>query len=148
MEKKKVLFVCRHNSARSQMAEAYLNKFGGERFAAESAGIEPGVINPMAVEAMRQDGIDISGNKTKNVFEFFNEGRNFDYVITVCDVKSAEFCPVFPGAVSQLRWMFDDPAEFKGAETDRLEMTVKVRDEIKEMVTAFVKRENTKGETK
>src|SRR5689334_14451862 len=80
----RALFLCIHNGARSQMAEAYLKKLGGDLFHAESAGIESGSLNPLAVEAMKQDGIDISGNKTKSVFDFHAEGRTYDYVITVC----------------------------------------------------------------
>ena len=83
----KVLFVCIHNSARSQIAEAYLNKMAGDRFIAESAGIEPGTLNPLVVKSMLQEGLDISGNKTKSVFDFYKQGRIFDYVITVCDKK-------------------------------------------------------------
>ncbi|HDQ26665.1 MAG TPA: arsenate reductase ArsC, partial [bacterium] len=90
MEKIRVLFVCIHNSARSQMAEAYLNALGGGRFEAESAGIEPGTLNPVVVEAMKADGIDISQNKTKAVFDFYKEGRLYNYVITVCDKEAAE----------------------------------------------------------
>jgi arsenate reductase len=85
MEKIKVLFVCIHNSARSQMAEAYLNELAGDRFIAESAGIEPGVLNQLVVESMKEDGIDISGNMTKSVFDFYKHGKLFNYVITVCD---------------------------------------------------------------
>src|SRR2546426_8216034 len=81
----KVLFVCVHNSARSQMAEAYLKYFGEGRFEAESAGLEPGVLNPRVVQVMKEDGIDISQNKTKNVFDLFKQGRMFGYVVTVCD---------------------------------------------------------------
>ena len=97
MEKIKVLFLCIHNSARSQMAEAYLNKFGGNQYHVESAGLEAGNLNPFAVKAMQEDGIDISNNKTKDVFEFFKEGRLYNYVVTVCDEASASRCPIFPG---------------------------------------------------
>src|SRR5206468_9768569 len=93
----RVLFVCIHNSARSQMAEAYLNHLGGGTFAAESAGLEPGVLNPGVVQVLQEDGMDISRNKAKSVFEMLEQGRLFDFVITVCDETSAEKCPVFPG---------------------------------------------------
>src|SRR5580692_12025843 len=93
--KKKVLFVCIHNSARSQMAEAFLNHVCGEEFEAHSAGLEPGRLNPIVVEAMGEIGIDISANQTKSVSEMLKSGRKFDFVITVCDEASAERCPVF-----------------------------------------------------
>src|SRR6185369_3558449 len=108
--KKKVLFVCIHNSARSQMAEAFLNEICGTEFEAQSAGIEPGNLNPIVVEAMREIGIDISGNKTKAVFDFVRSGSTFNYVITVCDETSAERCPIFPGVTTRLHWSFPDPS--------------------------------------
>ena len=95
MSKTRGLFVCIHNSARSQMAEAFLNNLAGDRFEAESAGLEPGILNPFVVKAMREADIDISGHKTKDVFEFFKQGKRFDYVITVCDEGSAGKCPFF-----------------------------------------------------
>src|SRR5580693_2991673 len=108
--KKKILFVCIHNSARSQMAEAFLNKTCGDVFEAHSAGIEPGKLNPIVVEAMQETGIDISGNKTKTVSDMIQSGRTFACVITVCDETSAERCPIFPGAVQRLHWSFPDPS--------------------------------------
>ena len=90
MDKIKVLFVCVHNSARSQMAEAFLKKIGKDKFEVESAGLEPGTLNPIVVESMKEAGIDISGNKTQGVFDIFKAGKNFHYVITVCDETSAE----------------------------------------------------------
>src|SRR5687767_13328177 len=105
---KKVLFVCIHNSARSQMAEAFLNKFGEKNYIAESAGIEGGSLNQVVVEVMREAGVDISRNKTKTVDEMLSKGKQFDYVITVCDEASAERCPVFPGGGKKLHWGFPD----------------------------------------
>jgi arsenate reductase len=134
----KVLFVCIHNSARSQMAEAFLNKLGGSKFEAESAGLEPGVLNPLVVESMKEAGIDISGNKTKEVFEFFKQGKLYSKVITVCDEASAERCPVFPGLAKQLHWSFPDPSAFKGTHEERLTQTGVVRDAIKKKVEEFV----------
>src|ERR1022692_467871 len=119
----KVLFVCIHNSARSQMAEAFLNQLGGEKFQAESAGLEPGVLNPLVVESMKEAGIDISENRTKDVFEFFKQGKIFSYVITVCDEASAEKCPVFPGMAKSLHWSFSDPSSFTGTKE---EMMIKI----------------------
>src|SRR5271156_3809958 len=121
--KKKVLFVCIHNSARSQMAEAFLNQICGEFFEAHSAGIEPGKLNPLVVEAMQEIGIDISGNKTKAVFDFIKSGRIFSYVITVCDETSAERCPIFPGVTKRLHWGFPDPSSFQGSVEEKLAKT-------------------------
>src|SRR6516162_8600548 len=94
--KKRVLFICIHNSARSQMAEAFLNQICGEEFEAQSAGLEPGKLNPIVVEVMREIGFDIAQNKTKAVFDMIKFGQIFSYVITVCDEASAERCPIFP----------------------------------------------------
>lgn len=139
MQKKRVLFVCIHNSARSQMAEAFLNNMAGDRFEAESAGIEPDVLNPLAVEVMKEVGIDISQNKTKGVFEFVKKGKLFQYVITVCDEASAKGCPVFPGLAKRLHWSFHDPSTFEGTYEERLEETRKVRDEIKNRISEWLK---------
>jgi len=139
MEKTRVLFVCVHNSARSQMAEALLNRLAGDRFHAESAGIEPGVLNPLAVEVMKEEGIDISGNKTKSVFDKYRKGELYSYVVTVCDEASAETCPIFPGLRTHtLHWSFEDPASFTGSPEERLEKTRRVRDAIKGKVLHFV----------
>ena len=131
MQKNKVLFICVHNSARSQMAEAFLNVIGGDRFEAESAGLEPGVLNPLAVEVMKEAGIDISKNKTKGVFDLFKQGELFHYVITVCDETSAERCPIFTGHVKRLHWSFEDPSSFTDDYEERLAKTREVRDKIK-----------------
>ncbi|HEX3385090.1 MAG TPA: arsenate reductase ArsC [Mucilaginibacter sp.] len=138
MIQRKILFVCIHNSARSQMAEAYLNRFGGESLIAESAGLEPGKLNPYAVKVLQEDGIDISRKKTQGVFDLFRKGRMFQAVITVCDEASAEGCPIFPGVVKRLGWSFPDPSTFTGTEEEKLEQTRKVRDQIKEAVREFV----------
>ncbi|MGD1083430.1 MAG: arsenate reductase ArsC [Verrucomicrobiota bacterium] len=132
--KKKVLFVCVHNSARSQMAEAFLNQMCGEDFEAFSAGLEPGRLNPVVVEVMREIGIDISRNKTKAVFDMFKAGKMFSHVITVCDEASAERCPVFAGVTTRLHWSFADPSSFKGAPEQVLQQTREVRDAIQEKI--------------
>jgi arsenate reductase len=139
VDKIKVLFVCVHNSARSQMAEAFLKSLGGKGFEVYSAGIEPGVLNPLVVEVMREIGIDISNNKTKSVFDFYKDGELFSYVITVCDAASAEMCPIFPGLTKKLHWSFADPSSFVGTYEERLEQTRAVRDAIKEKVEGWVK---------
>ncbi len=135
--KKRVLFVCIHNSARSQMAEAFLNRACPEEFEAHSAGIEPGKLNPVVVEAMREAGIDISGNKTKGVFDLIKAGQRYAYVITVCDEASAERCPIFPGVTTRLHWGFPDPSSFKGTPAEVLEKTRQVRDTIRQKIDAW-----------
>lgn len=93
--------------------QALLNKIGEDKFIAESAGLEPGSLNPLAVEVMKEDGIDISNHPTRDVFDFFRQSRHFHYVITVCDGASAERCPVFPGVTKRLHWSFEDPSKFE-----------------------------------
>ena len=137
MNKKKVLFVCIHNSARSQMAEAFLNQICGDEFVAQSAGLEAGKLNPVVVEAMRETGIDISGNRTKEVFDFIKRGDSFYYVITVCDETSAERCPIFAGVTKRLHWSFADPSAFQGTPDEKLEKTREVRDTIKARIDAW-----------
>lgn len=143
MEKHKILFVCIHNSARSQMAEAFLNELGKDAFIAESAGLEPGVLNPFVVEAMAEIGIDISGKQTKAVFDLFRQGKPFNAVITVCDAASAERCPIFPGTTKRIAWSFSDPSSFKGTKEEIMEHTRKVRDEIKQKITDFIEEAQT-----
>jgi len=138
MIQRKILFVCIHNSARSQMAEAFLKKYGREYFEAESAGLEPGKLNPNVVKVVQEVGIDISKNSTQSVFDLFKQGRVFNAVITVCDGASAESCPIFPGVVKRLGWSFEDPSSFTGTPEEILEKTRKVRDEIKDSVLAFI----------
>lgn len=138
-QKIKVLFICVHNSARSQMAEAFLKELGGGRFFVESAGLEAGTINPLAVAVMKEAGIDISGNKTKSAFEFFKQGRLFNYVITVCDESAEKRCPIFPGITKRIHWGFDDPSSLTGSYEEKLEKTRKIRDEIKDAVQDFIK---------
>ncbi|SLM32261.1 Protein ArsC [Desulfamplus magnetovallimortis] len=140
MEKKiKVLFVCVHNSARSQMAEAFLNELGSEFFFAESAGLEAGTLNPLAVAVMKEEGIDISNNKTKSAFDFFKQGKLYHYVITVCDESSKERCPLFPGITKRIHWSFDDPSSLTGSEEEKLEKTRQIRDHIKAAVEDFIR---------
>ena len=130
MSKKKVLFICVHNSARSQMAEAFLKKYGGEHFEVESAGLEPGKLNPVVVEAMKESGIDISSNETKSVYDLYEKGKQYDYVITVCDGSKSGACPIFPGKGERLHWPFPDPSQFQGSIENKLKQTKQVRDQI------------------
>ena len=133
--KQRVLFICVHNSARSQMAEAFLNHLCGDKFEAESAGLQPGTLNPIVVETMAEAGIDISKNGTQAVFDVWQSGRVFAYVITVCSEADAEACPVFPGVAKRLHWPFDDPSRFSGDHAAKLEQTRKVRDAIRAKIT-------------
>ena len=132
--KKNVLFVCIHNSARSQMAEAFLNQICGGQFEAHSAGLEPGKLNPIVVEVMQEVGIDISANQTKAVSDICKSGKTFAYVITVCDETSAERCPIFPGVTTRLHWSFPDPAALTGTREERLAGTREIRDQIHERI--------------
>lgn len=139
MEKTKVLFVCVHNSARSQMAEAFLKTMGGNDFEVESAGFEPSEINPIVIDVMREVGIDISQKTTKSVFELYKMGRLYNYVITVCDAANAQRCPLFPGFSKRLSWSFNDPSEFTGSYEKRLAKTRVVRDQIERQVKDFIR---------
>jgi arsenate reductase len=139
--KKRVLFLCIHNSARSQMAAEFLKQMAGDTFEVESAGFEPGTLNPLAIKAMRAVGIDISRNKTQSVFDLFKGGVRFTYVITVCDEATAERCPIFPGVTTRLHWSFADPSSFTGSDEERLQKTIAVRDEIRDRVRAWIDEE-------
>jgi arsenate reductase len=132
--KQKILFVCVHNSARSQMAEAWLNHLCPDDFEAESAGLEPGSLNSLAVEAMREVGIDISAKKTRAVSNVIESGEKFSHVITVCDESSAERCPNFPGNAERLHWGLPDPSKLTGTREDRLKATCEIRDQIRERI--------------
>jgi len=113
------------------MAEAFLNLTCPDYFEAHSAGLEPGALNPLAVEAMKAIGIDISGKQTQGVFDVFKSGQFFPYVITVCDETSAERCPIFPGVTKRLHWSFPDPAALTGSHQERLDGVRKIRDQIR-----------------
>ncbi|MEI7527099.1 MAG: arsenate reductase ArsC [Mariniphaga sp.] len=139
MEKIKLLFVCIHNSARSQMAEALLNKLGEDKFEATSAGLEKGTLNPLAIKVMAEIGIDISRNQTKDVFDFYKNGYRYNFVVTVCDAANSERCPIFPGITQTLHWSFEDPSSFTGTEEEKLIRTRKVRDEIKSQIEKFIR---------
>jgi arsenate reductase len=119
------------------MAEAFLNRACAGRFTAFSAGIEPGRLNPVVVAAMREKGIDISGNRTKSVAEMIASGLPFAYVITVCDEASAERCPAFPGATRRLHWGFPDPSALQGGPEEKLARTRGIRDEIERRIAAW-----------
>ena len=132
-ERARVLFLCTHNSARSQMAEGLLRHLAGDRFEAHSAGTEATRVRPLAIRAMDEVGVDISGQESKTLERYLEEP--FDYVITVCD-DANEACPYFPGARNRLHWSFEDPAQAEGSEQERLEVFRSVRDRIRDRVQA------------
>ncbi len=126
-----VLVICRHNSGRSQIAEAYLRKFGGDRIHVESAGFEPAKeVNPLVVEVMKEEGIDLSGKKPQSVFELYKQGRLFDHVITVCSDSESD-CPIFPGITRRWHLPFPDPAAVEGTHAEKLAKVRGIRDAIK-----------------
>ena len=133
IEKKRVLFLCTHNSARSQMAEGLLRNLSGDRFEAFSAGTEATHVRPLAVRAMEEMGVDISGQESETLDRYLQEP--FDYVITVCD-DANEACPFFPGAREWLHWSFEDPSKANGTEEERLAVFRSVRDRIKDRMQA------------
>jgi len=126
----RVLFVCIHNGGRSQICEALLKRYAGDRFDVESAGLRPGELNPLVVQVMAEVGIDISRNKTKSVFGVWRRGHSFEYVITVCDREAAEKCPIFPGLTTRLHWPFHDPSRVTGTYEQKLQKVRQIRDEI------------------
>lgn len=134
----KVLFVCVHNSARSQMGEAFLNDLGKDYFIAESAGIEPGSLNPNVVEVMAELGYDISQNDTNSVFDFYKQGREYSYVIKVCDEINGQRCPIFPQTLRSFNWNITDPSAIDGDKEAVLAKTREIRDLIRAKVIAFI----------
>ena len=134
----RVLAICIHNSARSQMTEEYIRQAAGDRLEVSSAGIEPGGLNPVVVELLKQDGIDIEGKKTQSAFDLHKRGERFDYVIAVCDKEAADRCPIFPAEKQRLHWPFPDPSQAEGTMQQKLAYVRPIRDEIKKMAQQFV----------
>ena len=130
------MILCTGNSARSQMAEGILRHIAGEKFEVESAGIIASFVRPQAISVMREIGIDISGHRSKSVDEF--TAQHFDYIITVCD-NANQTCPVFPGNAIRIHWSFQDPAEATGTDDEILVVFRRIRDEINQRITDFVK---------
>ena len=126
--KQRVLFLCTHNSARSQMAEGLLRSLGGDRFEAFSAGTEATHVRPLAIKAMAELGIDIAGQESKTLNRYLNEP--FDEVITVCD-SAAEACPIFPGATHRRHWSLEDPSQARGSEEEQFAVYRQVRDALR-----------------
>ena len=136
--KPKVLAICIHNSARSQMTEEFIRQAAGDRAEVTSAGIEPGKLNPVVVELLKEDGIDIEGKQTRSVFDLHRKGEQFDYVIAVCDKEAAERCPIFPAEKERLHWPFPDPSKATGTMEEKLAYVRPIRDQIREKARSFV----------
>ena len=130
-KKTKVLFICQHNSGRSQIAEAYLRKFYGDYFEIESAGLEPAEeVNPLVIRVMAEDGFNLTNKKPQSVFNLFKRGEIYGHVITVCHDTESK-CPIFPGITKRWNWPFPDPAAVEGTESEKLSEVRKIRDMIK-----------------
>ncbi len=137
--KHRVLFVCVHNSFRSQIAEAIMNSKYGDIFTAESAGLTVKEINPLAIKVMKEYGIDISNNSVDSVFDFFKEGRLYSYVITVCSKEAENECPIFPGIRKRINWNLEDPEAFEGTDEEKYQKAMKLRNEIEKRIDDFAK---------
>jgi len=131
---KKVLFICVHNSGRSVMAQAFANALGRDRVEAESAGLEPRPVLPTVVQAMREEGLDVSGHRPQSVFELYRQGRRYDVVITVCDGADEASCPIFPGIAVRDHWPFPDPSRASGSPDQQLAYVRTIRDAIQHKV--------------
>ncbi len=141
MKKTRVLFLCTGNSARSQMAEAFLRKYAGDRFEVYSAGLEPARgVHPLTIKVMEELGYDMSGHYAKDVRQFVGQ-LHFGYVITVCD-RAEQSCPIFPGITQRLHWSLEDPAAFEGDEQAKLAKFREVRDQVEAHVKAWVEELN------
>jgi arsenate reductase len=133
--KQRVLFLCTHNSARSQMAEGFLRSLAGDRFEAASAGTEATRVHPLAIRVMGEVGIDLAGHSSKTFDPFL--AQPWDWVITVCD-NANERCPVFPARAMRLHWSFEDPSAAVGSEEQRLEVFRRIRDEISAQIRSWI----------
>ncbi|MBM9536094.1 arsenate reductase ArsC [Desulfobulbus alkaliphilus] len=140
-----VLFVCEHNSARSQMAEAFLNRLGGDSFLAESCGLEAGTLNPLVVEVMMEIGYDLRSKTTQSALDLFRQGQSYDMIITVCSPQASEGCPLFPGRALRFNWPFDDPSRVVGDRESQLAAIRTIRDQIKEKIEELIAQYRDKG---
>jgi len=136
MEKPRVLFLCTGNSARSQMAEAFLCKYGGDQFEVHSAGLDPTVINPYTVKVLEEIGIDTSGQYAKSLETYLGK-VHFSYLITVCS-NAEERCPIFPGMGTRIHWPFEDPAAFQGTDEEKTEKFREIRNQIEEKIKGWI----------
>jgi arsenate reductase len=138
MEKTRIMFVCIHNSARSQMCEAFVRHNAGNRFDVHSSGIEAGKLNPLVVQAMAEIGISMEDQYAKPAKEYIDRNEAFDYVVTVCDESSAERCPLFPGKFTRMHWGFPDPSALTGSDEEKLKAIRPIRDAIQKRVTEWL----------
>ena len=138
MSKNDALFICVHNSARSQMAEAYVRLLSNGEIQVESAGFEPTEINPLVVAVMKEEGIDLTNKKTQSVFDLFKQGKTYRFVITVCDASQGRQCPLFPGVTHRLHLPFPDPAALTGTDAEKLVKLREIRDAMKKLMQDFV----------
>jgi len=136
MEKPRVLFLCTGNSARSQMAEAFLRKYGGDQFEVHSAGLDPTVINPYTVKVLEEIGIDTSDQYAKSLETYLGK-VHFSYLITVCS-NAEERCPIFPGMGTRIHWPFEDPAAFQGTDEEKTEKFREIRNQIEEKIIGWI----------
>ena len=135
---KKVLFICGHNSGRSQMAEALLAKMGGSEFTVKSAGLQPAdTVNPLVLTVMQELGIDMSGHTPKSAFDLFKAGELFTHVVTVCDKETDENCPIYPGIQKRENWPFPDPEKLTGTHEEKLAQLRKIRGDIKNRIAEY-----------
>jgi len=144
MDKKRVIFICIHNSGRSQMGEGFLRHLAGDRFEVASAGLEAGKLNPLVVRSMAEVGVDLSSHYSKKAQDLIDAGERFDTVITVCDETNAERCPLFPGRgtnanAQRLHWGFPDPSALAGTEDEKLAAIRPIRDAIRLRIDTWLK---------
>lgn len=138
MKKTRIMFVCIHNSARSQMAEAFVRHYAADRFDVHSSGIEAGKLNPLVVQAMAEVGVSMDGHFAKGAQEYIDRKEVFDYVVTVCDESSAERCPMFPGKHARMHWGFPDPSAITGTDDEKLAGIRPIRDAIEKKVKEWI----------
>lgn len=139
MDKMRVMFICIHNSGRSQMGEAFVRAYAGARFEVMSAGIESGTLNPLVVRAMEEVGVSMEGQYAKTAQDFVDRGERFDYVITVCDESNAERCPMFPGKHVRMHWGFPDPSAIVGTDEEKLAGIRLIRDAMRTKILEWLK---------
>ena len=135
----KVLFICVHNSGRSQIAETLLWNLARDKFYVESAGLEPKPINPLVIEVMKELGFDLSKKHSKSVFDFYKQGRLYDYVISLCDDYNEKKCPVFPGIVKRYHWPFFDPEMLTGNDKEKKAALRNIVNQIKNKLESWIK---------
>ncbi|MGE4454452.1 MAG: arsenate reductase ArsC [Sphaerochaeta sp.] len=136
--KERIMFVCIHNSARSQMCEAFVKHYARDRYDAHSSGIEEGKLNPLVVQAMEEIGISMEGHYAKSAQQYIARKEAFDYVVTVCDESNAERCPIFPGKSERMHWGFPDPSAITGSDEEKLEGIRPIRDAIHKRITDWL----------